>query len=78
MMKYVILVCALVGLTSALRCYQGQQNASIPVQGSPMECLANSMSCIKTYDMATNTVTRACQISNCTVSRIWEHDLSFE
>lgn len=68
MMKYVLIASWVLGVATALRCYQGQQNASIPVSGSPGECISSSMSCIKTYDYLTNTVTRACQISNCTVS----------
>ncbi|KAH7706467.1 Protein F58B4.3 a [Aphelenchoides avenae] len=66
-----VLAFALLCVTDALRCYQGQQNASSPVQSSPMECLANSQSCLLTIDVATNTATRACQISNCTLNGAW-------
>ncbi|KAH7709599.1 Protein F58B4.6 [Aphelenchoides avenae] len=73
-MNAIFLALALIGVTNALMCYQGQQNASLPVQNSPMECLANSMSCILTFDEESNTVTRACQISNCTRNGVITND----
>lgn len=65
-----VLVAAFLTVSDSLRCYQGQQNASLPIQFSPTECIASSMSCILTLDQASNTMTRACQISKCTVSVI--------
>ncbi|KAH7707546.1 hypothetical protein AAVH_25218, partial [Aphelenchoides avenae] len=62
----------------SLKCFQGQQNASTPVQGAAIDCLANSQSCIRTYDPTTNSVTRACLISNCTVSVRQRHAQSSE
>jgi hypothetical protein len=51
-----------------LTCYQGQQNASMPVQGSPMACPMMSMSCIKSVDPSMNLASRACQTTNCTLN----------
>jgi len=63
-----VLLCCLTGGSQALNCYQGQQNASMPVQGSPMACPMASLSCIKSVDPSMNLASRACQTTNCTVS----------
>lgn len=57
-MKAFVLFLALIGVASALRCYQGQQKSSIPAEDSPMECPANSASCTLTLVGETNTVAR--------------------
>src|SRR4051794_5781433 len=54
----------------ALKCYQGQQNASMPVQGAAMDCPMASMSCIKSVDPSMNLASRACQTTNCTVRQL--------
>ncbi|KAH7718395.1 Protein F58B4.3 a [Aphelenchoides avenae] len=69
-MRPVVVAFALVVVGDSLRCYQGQQNASLPVLGSPMECLPGSSSCIFTLDPEYDSVTRACQIWNCTQNEV--------
>ncbi|KAH7693697.1 Protein F58B4.3 a, partial [Aphelenchoides avenae] len=59
---------ALLPASEALLCYQGEQNASAPVQGRPQDCLASSMSCGVTFNVRANTATRFCQMSNCTIN----------
>ncbi|KAH7702963.1 hypothetical protein AAVH_29872 [Aphelenchoides avenae] len=64
-MKTVVVALALVAIGDTLRCYQGEQGASLPLE-SPMEFLANSRSRLFILDHTKNIVTRACRMSNCT------------
>ena len=53
---------------SALNCYQGQQNSTIPVSGSAMACPAGALTCVKSVDPSMQVAMRGCQTTNCTVS----------
>ncbi|KAI6220851.1 hypothetical protein M3Y99_01588700 [Aphelenchoides fujianensis] len=69
MRSLIVLVCVL-GTAAALNCYQGQQNASVPISGSATACPSMSYSCLKVYDSVTNMVTRSCQTTNCTLNGV--------
>ncbi|KAI6190310.1 hypothetical protein M3Y97_00103600 [Aphelenchoides bicaudatus] len=69
-MQHVVFLCIIFGVANALNCYQGIQNASLPISGSATACPTPSLSCLKSYDNATNTVTRSCQTTNCTLGGV--------
>lgn len=69
-LKSLSIITAVVILPSsmAIKCYHGQQNASLPVTGSPTDCPLNSLSCLKTLDYGFMFASRGCNEYNCTVS----------
>uniref|UniRef100_A0A915CN24 UPAR/Ly6 domain-containing protein n=1 Tax=Ditylenchus dipsaci TaxID=166011 RepID=A0A915CN24_9BILA len=55
---------------SALQCFQGQQNSTLPVSGSVTQCPLGSMSCTKSVEPALKIATRGCQQTNCSLNGI--------
>lgn len=72
--KFIILFLIIFALfenktVSALLCYRGQQNASLPasVIGPPQVCPLGSLSCTKIFEPSMNIAQRDCSLTNCTV-----------
>ncbi|KAI6177911.1 hypothetical protein M3Y99_01976400 [Aphelenchoides fujianensis] len=56
--------------TDGLLCYQGMQNHSLPVTGTPTACPVPCSSCVLTIDGTSGMATRSCQTANCTLNGI--------
>ncbi|KAI6190360.1 hypothetical protein M3Y97_00109300 [Aphelenchoides bicaudatus] len=69
-MRLLLLICVVAGVATALKCYQGIQNASMPLIGRATTCPVPSLSCLTSYDKQTNTATRSCQTTNCTLNGV--------
>ncbi|KAI6190420.1 hypothetical protein M3Y97_00115800 [Aphelenchoides bicaudatus] len=69
-MRLLLLICVVAGVAIALKCSQGIQNASLPLMTKATDCPTPSLSCLASFDNATNTATRACQTTNCTLGGV--------